>query len=294
MKTHNCPPTLTDRQVLEFCKNGFLMLEGVVSDEINKRTLEYLEGNTSGEPIEILHEDWFMSNVIQNSQAAGAVRSLLGKNFGLPTLMSNHRVRTPAPAQGWHRDGGWKHGVELNYLQVFYYPQACTFEMGPTALLPGSHFLFSQSVYMGHYGSIRGTYYAVAPAGSIFITVYSIWHRRSASSVPGLRNLLKYNYWRLSPPERDWIVEPDFDFANADYAIHDAPTFREQFVDCTDAAHMFMWLCGQGDHFSTLGGQAWPLRARHDPMPYGVPSVLLNGSNHDVNLVTNGSRTSRH
>ena len=29
-KTHDCPPTLTDRQVLDFCKNGYLMLEAVV------------------------------------------------------------------------------------------------------------------------------------------------------------------------------------------------------------------------------------------------------------------------
>ena len=39
MATYECPPTLTDTQVLEFCKKGFLMLEGVVPDEINQRTL---------------------------------------------------------------------------------------------------------------------------------------------------------------------------------------------------------------------------------------------------------------
>ena len=42
-KTYDCKPTLTDKQVLEFCKQGFLLLEGVVPDEINRKTLEYLE-----------------------------------------------------------------------------------------------------------------------------------------------------------------------------------------------------------------------------------------------------------
>ena len=28
----------------------------------------------------------------------------------------------------------------------------------------------------------------------------------------GVRNLLKYQYWRTVEPERDWIIEPDFDF----------------------------------------------------------------------------------
>jgi hypothetical protein len=64
---------------------------------------------------------------------------------------------------------------------------------------------------MGHYGSIRGTVYAAAPAGSIFITVYSIWHRRPPSSGHRLRNMLKYIYWRMVLPQRDWIIEPDFD-----------------------------------------------------------------------------------
>jgi hypothetical protein len=64
---------------------------------------------------------------------------------------------------------------------------------------------------MAQYGQIRGTYYAAAPAGSVFLTVYSVWHRRSASTASGLRNLLKYNYWRTSPPQRSWLEEPGFD-----------------------------------------------------------------------------------
>ena len=28
MRLHDCDPTMTDTEVLEFCKKGFLMLEG--------------------------------------------------------------------------------------------------------------------------------------------------------------------------------------------------------------------------------------------------------------------------
>ena len=75
METYDCKPTLTDTQVLEFCKQGFLMLEGVVPDKINQRTSEFIEKH---EHLPLLQEDWFVKNVLQNSQAAGAVRSLLG------------------------------------------------------------------------------------------------------------------------------------------------------------------------------------------------------------------------
>ncbi len=274
MKTHTCQPTLTDTQVLGFCKQGFLLLKAVVPDEINRSAIAFLDKNPSHEPTEILLEDWFVDNVILNPQAAGAVRSLLGQNFGLPIVMSNHRVICPSPAQNWHRDGNSKHGPALNYLQVFYYPEDCSLDLGPTELLPGSHFLFSLSKHMGHYGGIQGSFRAAAPAGSIFITVYSIWHRRSAASGKGRRNLLKYNYWRTESPRRDWIHEPDFDLATANYKL-DAPTFREQFRDCNDAAEMFFWLLGKSDAFHLTGGQGWPLNryvGKYMDRPYGVPT----------------------
>jgi hypothetical protein len=261
MKIYDCEPTLTDTQVLSFCKNGFLMMEGVVPDEINRRTCEFLEAHPQNAPREILEEDWFVDSVILNPQAAGAVRSLLGANFALPIGMANHRIQCPLPAQNWHRDGGSRYGSELNHLQVFYYPQDAPVEMGPTEVLPGSHFLFNLATWMGHYGNIRGGVRTAAPAGSIFITVYSIWHRRSASTAHSIRNMLKYAYWRTVPPRRDWIIEPDFDFGHDHSPRYrlDGPAFRQQFRDWYDVAEMFYWLCAKTDEFqAVLGGEGWP------------------------------------
>lgn len=273
MTAYNGPATLTDTQMVDFCKNGFLMLEGVVPDEINRRAVAYLTDDPHSEPTGILKQDWFHDNVVVNQQAIGAVRSLLGREVGLPIIMSNHRAQCPSPAQGWHRDGGSKYGPHLETLQVFYLPEDCPMEMGPTALLPGSHFLYAPSNLMGHYGAIRGMYYSAAPAGSIFITVYSIWHRRSAAVGHGIRNLLKYNYWRTVAPERDWVAEPEFDVATARFDLP-GPTYRVQFRDAIDAAQMYFWLCGRGDQFEFRGGQAWPIgqtASRLIGKPYGVP-----------------------
>ncbi|MEP7359839.1 MAG: phytanoyl-CoA dioxygenase family protein [Anaerolineales bacterium] len=275
MPTYECEPTLNDTQVIDVCKKGFLMLEGVVPAEINQRALEYLEEHPTMEPTDIMKEDWFHQNVIVNPQVAGAVRSLLGANFGLPRLMSNHRVQTPVGAQNWHRDGGSQQGPQLNYLQVFYYPQECRLENGPTELLPGSHHIYSTARYMAQYGQIRGTYYAAAPAGSVFLTVYSVWHRRSASTASGLRNLLKYNYWRTSPPQRSWLEEPGFDPKTADFCL-DRPHMREQFRDCYDAAKMYYWLLGRSQDFHFMGGQGWPTPGNYVGGPYGYPGEATN------------------
>ena len=162
MRQYDCEPTLNDTEVLEFCKNGFMMFEGVVSDEINRRTNDYLDEHDGMEPTDILDEDWFMDGVIKHPAVAGALRSLLGKDFGLPNLVSNHRIQCPQPAQEWHYDGGDIFGPQLNYIQVFYYPQDCPRELGPTELLPGSHFLYSERDMTKHLGRIRGSYHAVS------------------------------------------------------------------------------------------------------------------------------------
>ena len=103
LETADCEPTLTDTEVIEFCKKGFLMLEGVVPREINRRAFDFID--THGH-VPIRGEEWFMENVLLNREAAGAVRSLLGANFGMPIGVANHRVECPNSAQGWHRDGG--------------------------------------------------------------------------------------------------------------------------------------------------------------------------------------------
>ena len=111
-RTYDCPSTLTDTQVLDFCKNGYLLLEGVVADEINQRATKYLDGDDFYEPTGILEQDWFVENVTLNPVAAGAVRALLGADFHTPVLMSNHRVQCPAPLGNWHHDADSLFGAE--------------------------------------------------------------------------------------------------------------------------------------------------------------------------------------
>lgn len=162
--TYDCAPSLTDADMLQFTKTGYLALPAVVPDEINSRCCAFLEqhaledhsaveaaGAVDGkvrigrvaEPMELLGQAWFVDQVLCCPAVVGAVRSLLGAEFGLPILISNHRMtpeNTPAEGQSFHHDGGSQFNAEeLHYLQVFYYPAECTPEMGPTELVPGTH-----------------------------------------------------------------------------------------------------------------------------------------------------------
>jgi len=70
--------------------------------------------------------------------------------------------------------------------------------------------------------------------------------------------MLKWCYWRLAPPKRDWIIERDFNFATADYGGH----FDYRESGARDAAKFvaeaFFWLCGM-QMPKLVGGQAWPV-----------------------------------
>ncbi len=278
---YDCEPTLSDVEVIEFCKNGYLMLEGVVPEAINRKTIRYLdEVDDSGEPTPIMGQEWFVEGVLKNPLAAGAVRSLLGMDFSLPVIISNHRVKMPREAQGWHRDSGSLYSRKLDHLQVFYYPENCPPEFGPTKVLPGSHFLRIKSPMMANFGHISGTVSTAAPAGSIFLTVYSIWHHRSTSTAESslkvpIRNMLKYNYWRTTKPKRDWKVDPGFDFSTVDFNPPNPP-FIEGFQGAAAAARMFSWLCGLSDQYVNRGGQSWPVAptVRDGTEQMGIPDGL--------------------
>ena len=284
MRIPDIAPTLSDTQMLDFCRQGFLVLESVVADEINERVCEFIgrqpyAGGNGGafEDKGLLEQAWFVEHVLLNPQAAGAARSLLGKNASLPTWMYNHQARCPKAAQTWHRDGCSRYGHQVNHLQVFYYPQDTPLELGPTEVLPGSHFLFNLGPLMGHYGTIKGSVPTAAPAGTILLTAYPIWHRRAASTTQGLRHMLKYLYWRREPPRRDWLIEPDFaladlnDLENSLYGR--GATGQDQFQYWHDIARMFYWLAGMQENFAAfLGADGWPMGhpPRRKPEGFGA------------------------
>ncbi len=271
---HDCPSTLDDQGVIDFCRNGFLIFPGVVSEEINGKAVDYLENLDSGSRPDLGNVDWFVDGVLKNPQAAGAVRALLGQDFALPARISNHRGPLPCSEKGgWHRDGGSVYSHRVEYLQVFYYPEACTEEMGPTEVLPGSHFLRTKHNMMSHFGKIAGTVSTSCVAGTIFLTAYNIWHRRSrATSGPtgksNFRNLLKYSYWRTTAPQRDWIIDPGFDFADIDFSPMRDRALFEQSQGAIAAAQMFAWLSGVEEQYVKRGGTCWPLG------PMGMPAGL--------------------
>lgn len=260
MKLFDCNPTMTDREVLKWCRDGYVILPEVVPTEVNERVVDYAERRPGNLGADLLGADWYEKSVTLNPTLVGIVRSLLGRNFAYPRFAANHRTSGPQNGTPWHQDGGAVYGPAVDCLQVFYLPQAATFEMGPTLILPGSHFLFSRNQYMTHYGSIKGEVSTLAPQGTIFITHYAIWHRRPPSTSSNIRNLLKFWYIRTVSPAWDWVREPGFTLDDT-FACTETGSLlgRDNRRARNDAAGMFHWLTGAyGDFERTV---------RHNNLP---------------------------
>lgn len=273
----DCAPTLLDSQVADFCRDGFIVFDGVVSDSsINCRVSEYLADFSAEypdhfhEPSELLNEPWFVEGVLLCPKVVGAVRSLLGADFGLPILISNHRVQTPQDAQPWHHDGDSHFGPQVECLQVMYYPQATPAELGPTEVVPGGHFM--PIAEPANASGKQGTAIASA-AGTVFITHYSLLHRRGASTWSGLtRDMLKYCYFRKQPPRKDWLPEPSVDLRLHNWGAHYYPGKMKGLGAAKFALEMYYWLMGRP--FPRLtAGQGWPGNpgSRFIDVPYGAP-----------------------
>ena len=126
----NVKPTLTDEEVLEFCKTGILTLEGVIPDSTNRWVFEYLD-EEGADPHQLVRDERFIDEVLLHPAVAGVIRSLLGANLQLPEWMANHRLVGPVEANYWHIDAGSDFERACNLLQVFYIPQLNSMEMGP-------------------------------------------------------------------------------------------------------------------------------------------------------------------
>jgi hypothetical protein len=260
--SHSCEPTLTDAAVAAFCRDGCLVLEGAVDDATNQRCFAFLDEHAAAndapelrpniaEPKALFHEDWFVEGVLLHPAVAGAVRSLLGDDFGLPILMSNHRASAPSKpgqrAQAWHHDSDAHFGPQVECLQVMYYPQDTPESKGPTEVLMGSHHLpVSDRVTTDwttseHAGSEQlaagnaGCKLMASGAGTVFITHYSLLHRRALAAPNGpecTRNMLKFCYWRQTPPRRDWLPSPaaEFSLETFDFGMQVCPALAGRVI----------------------------------------------------------------
>ncbi|MGW5423587.1 phytanoyl-CoA dioxygenase family protein [Streptomyces sp. NPDC003943] len=195
---------LSSVQMARFVARGSLRLDAVVPAEMNAEGLKVLADDVPpvpyGTPLSAAYpEGSFVRRLLELPRIAGALRSLVG----VEPWVDHHFVHTREPhggeAQPLHGDAIIDVRQDAFDVQMMYYPQAVTLEMGGTLSVPGSHLRRTNESDTGRYQNLRGQDRLVCPAGTVVFLHHGLWHGGRRNDSDTLRYMFKI---RFNPTER--------------------------------------------------------------------------------------------
>ena len=95
-----------------------------------------------------------------------------------------------------HQDGGRRWSHHTRRLLVFYYPQDTPIELGPTGIVPGSHYYNTPDG-----ATVSDELPVCGKAGTVAIVNYDLWHRGMPNRTDKNRYMMKFLFARMSEPE---------------------------------------------------------------------------------------------
>ncbi len=191
---------LTSVQLAHFVSHGALRMDAIVPDDLNEQAIEVFKAGIPhspyGTPIpEAFPEGTFARRLIELPQVAGAIHSLVGPG---PTI-DHHAVHIRKPnegrAQNLHGDAIIDVRLDAFDVQLMYYPQKVTLDMGGTLSVPGSHLRRTNESDTGRYQNLRGQTRLTCPAGTVVFLHHGIWHggRRNDSDIERFMFKIRFN-----------------------------------------------------------------------------------------------------
>lgn len=210
---------LSDDEIVSFIINGFHVLKIDLPDSFHQRIFDTFEAlpENPGDQINVAVPE--LAEIWDGPQMRGALTSILGPSYELSRHMHCHKSPPNTRNQPWHqdersdRDHQHRERVHTRSVLAMYYPQDVTHDMGPTAIIPASHRRIASPDSMVTYGTVRGQFMSIVPAGSVVINHYDVWHAATSNRSDKVRYMMKWMFERTkdtdSPP---WTHDP----ANAD------------------------------------------------------------------------------
>ncbi|MFI6488879.1 phytanoyl-CoA dioxygenase family protein [Streptomyces sp. NPDC050564] len=191
---------LSSVQMARFVARGSLRLDAVVPPEMNAEALRVLADGIApvpyGTPVDqAFAPGSFARRLLELPQVTGALHSLVGPG---PTV-DHHAVHTREPhegqAQPLHADAIIDVRPDAFDVQLMYYPQEVTLEMGGTLSVPGSHLRRTNESDTGRYQNLRGQDRLICPAGTVVFLHHGLWHggRRNDSDIRRYMFKIRFN-----------------------------------------------------------------------------------------------------
>jgi hypothetical protein len=217
---------LTTQQMARFAAKGYLRFDGVVPEALNQAFLDEIGHSDTvtdiashyrrimgssaipivpaGTPLaDAYPAGSALARILALPEVAGAVESLVGSrcvvdHHFLHITFPPSLTGKPLPSQHTHQDSTIDPRRAFD-VQIMYFPQAVTREMGGTRFVPGTHLRIVSEAAIARYQNIAGQEHVVCPAGTLLVLHHGIWHGGGANRSDRPRYMFKI---RLAPRER--------------------------------------------------------------------------------------------
>jgi len=200
---------LTDDQVLSFINYGYHLVEPDFAPGFNEAVLQELRQIKQDPGNAILEAVPQLQEVYNHPMVRGALISLLGADMTMNGHRHCHTNLPGSQSQGWHQDGTNVRHHQVWTVLAMYYPQDVPPEMGPTAVVPGTHFRNAPTDRMVNYANLKGQVFLTVKAGTVAITHYDLWHAATLNRTEQARYMLKFLFDRRSAPTTpSWNHDP--------------------------------------------------------------------------------------
>jgi hypothetical protein len=191
---------LTSVQMARFVAHGSHRMDAVVPAEMNAEAIDVLRGGIAAAPYgtplpDAFEEGSFAQRLVRLPEVAGAIRSLVGPDPTVDHHAVHIRRAHEGEAQNLHGDAIIDVRPDAFDVQLMYYPQEVTLEMGGTLSVPGSHLRRTNESDTGRYQNLLGQTRLVCPAGTVVFLHHGIWHggRRNDSDVDRYMFKIRFN-----------------------------------------------------------------------------------------------------
>jgi hypothetical protein len=190
---------LTDDQMRHFIVNGYVIvntdLPASFHDFIYEQTEIVFEkgGNPGNNLLPRIPE---IQAVFDDMWVIGGLISVLGEDYYMQPHRHPHFNQPKSEGQRMHQDSGKEWSHHTRRLLVFYYPQDTPLELGPTAIIPGSHYYNTPDS-----ATVSDEFPICGKAGTVAIVNYDLWHRAMPNRTDQNRYMMKFLFARMSEPQ---------------------------------------------------------------------------------------------
>lgn len=246
----SAPVLLTDDQVMMFITRGYHIVEPDFPEGFNEAVCEQIKGLSNNPGNGILDAVSLLGDVYAHPAVRGALISLLGEDY----RMNGHRhLHTNPPgsrSQGWHQDGTNVRHHQVWTVLGMYYPHDVPGEMGPTVVMPGTHFRNAPTDRLQTYVNLKGQLPLTVKAGTVAITHYDLWHAATLNRTDRPRYMLKFLFDRHSPPAApSWNYDPATVEQTARRRLHEQVGAQgycsDYYKEWELRQEMWLWMLGK-------------------------------------------------